>query len=116
MKSRSENSDIAITAHQSRPSSIGAHSTMAQLSSKFLGNQPKSLKGVTGPPERAPVRSRLRSVRRNGSRNFLPILESTRFPARARIQEFITGQPAQILYLMASECARQNVTTPSILK
>lgn len=32
-----------------------------------------------------------------------------------RIQDFVTGQPQQFLYLMASEFARQDVTKPSIL-
>jgi hypothetical protein len=32
-----------------------------------------------------------------------------------RIQDFITGQPLQFLYLMASEFAKQDVTRPSIL-
>ena len=32
-----------------------------------------------------------------------------------RIQDFITGQPLQFLYLMASEIARQDITKPSIL-
>jgi hypothetical protein len=31
------------------------------------------------------------------------------------IQEFVTGQPLQFLYLLASEFARQDVTKPSIL-
>lgn len=32
-----------------------------------------------------------------------------------RIQDFVTGQPQQFLYLMASEFAKQDVTRPSIL-
>ena len=32
-----------------------------------------------------------------------------------RIQDFITGQPLQFLYLMVSEIARQDITKPSIL-
>ncbi len=33
----------------------------------------------------------------------------------ARIQEFITGQPLQFVYLMASEFSKQDITRPSIL-
>jgi hypothetical protein len=33
----------------------------------------------------------------------------------AQIQEFITGQPQQFIYLMASEFAKQDITRPSIL-
>jgi hypothetical protein len=36
-------------------------------------------------------------------------------PFGPRIQDFITGQPLQFLYLMASEFARQDVTKPAIL-
>lgn len=32
-----------------------------------------------------------------------------------RIQDFVTGQPLQFLYLMASEFAKQDITKPSIL-
>lgn len=32
-----------------------------------------------------------------------------------RIEEFIAGQPAQLVYLMASEFAKQEVTRPSIV-
>ena len=32
-----------------------------------------------------------------------------------RIQDFVTGQPLQFLYLMASEIAQQDITKPSIL-
>lgn len=36
-------------------------------------------------------------------------------PFGPRIQDFITGQPMQFLYLMASEFAKQDITKPSIL-
>jgi hypothetical protein len=36
-------------------------------------------------------------------------------PWGPRVQDFVTGQPAQFVYLMASEFARQDVTRPSIL-
>lgn len=36
-------------------------------------------------------------------------------PFGPRIQDFITGQPMQFLYLMASEFSKQDVTRPSIL-
>lgn len=36
-------------------------------------------------------------------------------PYGPRIQDFVTGQPLQFLYLMTSEFARQDVTKPSIL-
>lgn len=36
-------------------------------------------------------------------------------PYGPRIQDFITGQPMQFLYLMASEFAQQDITRPSIL-
>jgi hypothetical protein len=36
-------------------------------------------------------------------------------PLGPRIQEFVTGQPAQFVYLMASEFARRDVTKPSIV-
>lgn len=39
----------------------------------------------------------------------------TRGPYGPRIQDFVTGQPLQFLYLMASEFAQQDVTKPSIL-
>jgi hypothetical protein len=32
-----------------------------------------------------------------------------------RIEEFISGQPLQFIYLMASEFAEQDVTKPSIV-
>jgi len=38
-----------------------------------------------------------------------------RSPIGPRIEEFITGQPQQFLYLMASEFARQDVTKPSVV-
>jgi hypothetical protein len=36
-------------------------------------------------------------------------------PYGPRIQDFVTGQPVQFLYLMASEFIRQDVTKPAIL-
>ncbi|WP_425050474.1 YaaC family protein [Psychromarinibacter sp. S121] len=33
----------------------------------------------------------------------------------SRIQDFVTGQPAQFLYLLSSEIARQEITQPSII-
>ena len=32
-----------------------------------------------------------------------------------RVRDFVSGQPLQFLYLMASEIARRDVTTPAIL-
>jgi hypothetical protein len=54
----------------------------------------------------------LGSITRYRPHHYDAITKSTFGP---RIQDFVTGQPLQFLYLMASEFARQDVTKPSIL-
>lgn len=52
------------------------------------------------------------SITRYRPQDFESVLKGKYGP---RIQDFITGQPLQFLYLMASEIARQDITKPSIL-
>lgn len=54
----------------------------------------------------------LGSITRYRPHHFDALVEG---PYGPRIQDFVTGQPLQFLYLMTSEFARQDVTKPSIL-
>ena len=54
----------------------------------------------------------LSSITRYRPHHFSKILDG---PFGSRIEEFITGQPNQFLYLMASEFAEQDVSRPSIV-
>jgi hypothetical protein len=54
----------------------------------------------------------LGSITRYRPHHFDALMQGSYGP---RIQDFVTGQPLQFLYLMTSEFARQDVTKPSIL-
>ena len=54
----------------------------------------------------------LGSITRYRPHHFDKIVDS---PMGPRIEEFISGQPLQFIYLMASEFAEQDVTKPSIV-